>query len=248
MTNYKDTDIDTEETLFEEISADEVSSFLQEESEEENHNARAVGEIPDDVKALLEDDSKDTTPEATRVTLAPDPTFEDSKRDAFENMYVTVRDVDVPVTDEDKTVYLKCLLHSTPITLTITAKNGVSAACRSLSVYEGDVAAAAMGIYMKEYPDTAIGFIDSIMQQYKLAMMITSFCGKKLDYLQYEVGVNGTREDHAKDLYDKANAILDVPGPVYGMYVRLANVFQYKLAKLHEAAFNEDFWFPADSD
>ena len=59
-------------------------------------------------------------------------------------MFVSVRDVDIPITTEDKSIYLKSLLFSRPIELEIKAPNGISGICRSLSVYEGDLTTAAL--------------------------------------------------------------------------------------------------------
>lgn len=221
--------------------AEAVKSYLEE----------AGTEIPDDVKAMLEDDAESQSRaevQEERKTLEVDNTFEENRRESFENMIVPVRDIDVPVTDEDKSLYLKGLLNSTPITLTITAKNGASGKCRTLSVYEGDVIAEALRIYLQEYPGTQVMYYESIMQQYRIAMQLVEYCGRKLDYLSFERVSNTSLKEHAKELFEKAQDILDVPGPVYGMYVRLTNVFQYKINRLQEAAFNSDFWSPVDTD
>lgn len=227
------------------ISSDEVSEFLK---EHESSEATNVGEIPEDIQELLKEDDSKHKQEETRTTFEPDHTFEDNKKALFENMIVSVRDAEVPVTEEDKAVYLKALLTSTPVELTVVAKNGVSAKCRTISVYEADVAAGALTLYLKHYPETSYAFQDSILQQYRVALQLISFCGRDIGNLSYERGVNGTKEDHIKDLYEQSQKVLDVPGPVYGMYVRLTNVFQYKINKLQEAAFNSDFWLPAGTD
>lgn len=235
--------MDTEDLFTEEedIRPEDVKEFLEEQS-----NEPAPGEIPADILEMLEEDN--TPKEPSRVEIEPDHTYEANKRDLFENMVVNVRDVDVPITEDDKALYLKGLLHAKPVELVITAKNGVSGKCRTISVYESDVAAGALSLYLEKYPSTAIGFYDSLLQQYRIALQLVEFCGRPVSFLSYERGVNGTKEDHIKDLYEKSQAVLDVPGPVYGMYVRLTNVFQYKIARLQEAAFNSDFWDPADTD
>lgn len=233
----------TEELFTEEsndISADEVKAYLA--GEEKNENP---GAIPEDIMEMLQEEEKED--EEQRVEITPDKSFEENKRDIFENMYVSVRDVDVPITEEDKLLYLKGILNSTPITLKITAKNGMSGKCRSLSVYEGDVAAGALGKYLEKYPNTALEFQDSILQQYRVAMQLTEYCNRPIGYLSYD-RESGTFEEHVEHLFKNSQKVLDVPGPVYGMYVRLINVFQYKIGKLHEAAFNSDFWSPVGAD
>ena len=218
------------------IDPSEVASFLAEES---------AGIIPEDIQELLKEDIDLEETKEARVEIEPDKSFEENKRDRFDDMHVYVRDIDVPITDEDKAVYMKGLLYSTPITLEIRTQNGLSGKCRSLSVYEGDVAAGAMSYYLSKYPGTPLGFHDGLAQQYRVAMQLTEYCGHPLGYLTYNRGENGTFDDHVKDLYENSQKVLDVPGPVYGMYVRMLNVFQYQLGKLHEAAFNADFWSPA---
>lgn len=229
----------TEELFTEEdnnnIDPSEIASFLEEE---------APGTIPDDIKSMLEEDTDLEPPKETRVEIEPDKSFEDNKRDMFDNMHVYVRDIDVPITEEDKIVYMKGLLHSMPIVLEIATKNGLRGKCRSLSVYEGDVAAGAMAHYLSKYPGTSLGFHDALSQQYRIAMQLTEYCGHPLGYLTYTRG-NGTFDEHVQDLFENSQKVLDVPGPVYGIYVRMLNVFQHKLGKLHEAAFNADFWSPA---
>lgn len=232
----------TEELFTEEdnnnIDPSEVAAFLEE--------GEAPGTIPDDIKAMLsEDEDLEKDKKVARVEIEPDKSFDKNKRDAFDNMYVYVRDIDVPITEEDKVLYMKGLLHSAPINLTISTQNGLSGKCRSLSVYEGDVAAGAMTHFLTKYPGTPLGFHDALGQQYRIAMQLTEYCGKPLGYLTYTRGEGGTFDDHVLDLYENSQRVLDVPGPVYGMYVRMLNVFQHKLGKLHEAAFNADFWSPA---
>ena len=224
------------------VSPDEVAAFL---AEEENSQK---GEVPSDIKDMLSAPVEDVTEKDSRVSIAPDKSFDDDKRNLFEDMMVSVRDVDIPITDEDKSIYLKCLLFSSPVELNIKAPNGIHGKCRSLSVYESDVAAYAFSQYIKKYPDTAPGFQEGILQQLRIAMQLQEYCGHTLPYLSYERGVNGSIEQHAEDLYEKSQRILDVPGPVYGIYVRLLNIFHYKLGRLHESAFNSDFWSPVGTD
>lgn len=227
------------------VSPEDIKAYLEEEKQEESSSI-----IPEDVQELLKADAEDNTApeEPERVELEPDKTFEENRKEAFEQMVVTVKDWEVPITDDDKAMYIKCLLNSTPVELDIKAKNGTSGRCRALSVYESDVAVAALAHYLKIYPQTDYMFQESLLQQYRAAMQLMSYCSKSLDYISYERGKNGTKEDHAKDLYERSQTLLDVPGPVYGMYIRLLNVFQFKINKLQEAAFNSDFWFPGDSD
>lgn len=227
------------------IAPAEVAEFLASSTQEEE----APGTIPEDIRKLLqENEDKDTDLVDARVEIAPDKTFEENKRDVFDNMFVHVRDIDIPITDEDKLLYMKCLLTSNPITLEISIRNGLSAKCRSLSVYEGDVAVGALTHYLTKNPGTPLGFHDSLLQQYRIAMQLTEYCNRPLEYLSYARGEGGTYEDHVLDLFEKSQRVLDVPGPVFGIYVRMINVFQYKLGKLHEAAFNSDFWSPVGSD
>lgn len=237
---------DAEELFVEEdantISPQEVAAFLT------NETTHTPGEVPEDIRAMLEESSDNAPAEEERVKIEPDKSFEENKRAILDNMVVTVRDVDIPITDEDKAIYLKCLLHSTPIELSVSSPNGITGKCRSLSVYESDVAAGAFAKYIEQYPGTSAGLYDGLLQQYRIAMQLIEYCGTRQPYLTYERGKGGSFEDHVDDLYEKSQRVLDVPGPVYGIFVRIMNIFQYKLGRLHEAAFNSDFWDPVGLD
>lgn len=226
------------------IDPSEVAAFLNADNDQPISNA---GEVPEDIKAMLQEDTEEAEKEE-RVAISPDHAFEDDRRTEFENMFVSVRDIDIPITTEDKSIYLKSLLFSRPIELEIKAPNGISGTCRSLSVYEGDLTTAALTKYLEKYPKISVGFHESIIQQFRIAMQLKEFCGSPLSYLEYERGKDGTFEEHVNHLFETSQRVLDVPGPVYGIYVRLLNIFQYKLGRLHEAAFNSDFWSPVGTD
>ena len=228
------------------ISVAEVASFLA--SAEEEQTSTSV-EIPEDIKAMLSDTSGDSEEvPVTRVDLPVDEAFAHNNKNLFDKMVVNVQDVEVPITEEDKTMYLKCVLHSLPVELTVSAPNGISGKCRSLSVYEGDVVATAFARFVAACPDIALGFHDGIIQQYRIAMQLMQFCGNPLEYLEYKRGVNGTLTEHADDLIEKSKTVLDVAGPVYDIYVRIMNIYHYKLSRLNSAAFNSDFWSPVGTD
>lgn len=237
--------------MTEELFTEDTSNIKPEEVAEFLANAEtsdAPGTIPDDIRELLQEDVEDKDIDDDRVEITPDKTFEKNKRDVFDNMFVHVRDMDIPITEDDKLLYMKGLLTSNPIVLSIKMQNGITAKCRSLSVYEGDVAVGALANYLKKYPGTPLGYHDSLLQQYRIAMQLTEYCNRPLEYLTYTRGVDGSFDEHVADLFEKSQRVLDVPGPVFGIYIRMINVFQYKIGKLHEAAFNSDFWSPVGSD
>lgn len=237
--------------MAEELFTEDTSNIKPEEVAEFLANAETSdtpGTIPDDIRELLQEDVEDKDLADDRVEITPDKTFEKNKRDVFDNMFVHVRDMDIPITEDDKLLYMKGLLTSNPIVLSIKMQNGITAKCRSLSVYEGDVAVGALAQYLKKYPGTPLGYHDSLLQQYRIAMQLTEYCSRPLEYLTYTRGVDGSFDDHVNDLFEKSQRVLDVPGPVFGIYIRMINVFQYKIGKLHEAAFNSDFWSPVGSD
>jgi hypothetical protein len=228
------------------ISVAEVASYLA--SAAEDQSSTSV-EIPEDIKAMLSAKSEDSEEAPNpRIELPVDETFAHNNKNLFDKMVVNVQDVEVPITEEDKAMYLKCVLHSLPVELTVSAPNGISGKCRSLSVYEGDVIATAFARFVAACPDLALGFHDGIIQQYRIAMQLMQFCGKPCEYLEYKRGVNGTLADHADDLIEKSKVVLDVAAPVYDIYVRIMNVYHYKLSRLNSAAFNSDFWSPVGSD
>lgn len=229
------------------ISVAEVASFLNSSAEEQSSTSF---EIPEDIKAMLSAKSEDSeeAPDTPRIELPVDETFANNNKNMFDKMVVNVQDVEVPITEEDKSMYLKCVLHSLPVELTVSAPNGISGKCRSLSVYEGDVIATAFAKFVAACPDLTLGFHDGIIQQYRIAMQLMQFCGNPCEYLEYKRGVNGTLSEHADDLIDKSRTVLDVAAPVYDIYVRIMNIYNYKLSRLNSAAFNSDFWSPVGTD
>jgi hypothetical protein len=40
------------------------------------------------------------------------------------------------------------------------------------------------------------------------------------------------------------NIVMPIPSSLQALYLKALNIFEHKLAKLEEAAFNQDFWNP----
>jgi hypothetical protein len=42
--------------------------------------------------------------------------------------------------------------------------------------------------------------------------------------------------------------MMRIPSSLDSLYTKALNIFEHKLARLEEAAFNEDFWNPVERD
>lgn len=236
----------TSEVPFEEDQtspmADDVKDFLNNKEEEKPI------EIPDDIKEMLGDkDSGEEEISKDRIKIAPDNTFENSDaKTPFSDMFVSVKDTEIPVTEEDKTDYIKATLFDNPVILTIKAKNGTSAKCRTLTAYESDICYEALGLYLKKYPNYPSMLWTSLMQQFRFPIQVLEYCGKEQKSISFKYE-HGKKEEFAEQLIELSDArMADVPYPAYNNRIRLLNVFNNKIALLQSATFNSDFWNPDD--
>lgn len=219
-----DNDTPFEEVEEQQISPEEVKQFL-------------AGEQP----VAEEEEDK-------RIELERDTTFDQNDKSTFDNMFVTLQNKNIKVTETEKALYLKALLSMRPVEFKVSLKNGAYGVCRTISVYEGDLVALAIAEHAKQYPDLDIMYHAGLVQQYRMGLQLISFCGKDMDHLSFERGVNGSSREHAHELFEKSKRLSDLPAPTYGSMVQILNVFQAKINILQEAALNEDFWNPADTD
>ncbi len=230
--------------------ADQVKDYLNNKEEEPEEDPVSV---PEDIKKMLEggntkpEDQDGEDEDESRVEVPVDNVYENSdSKDPFANMFVSVKDTDVPITEEDKTAYIKATLFDNPVMLTIKANNGTSAKCRTLTAYESDVCYTALGMYLKKYPEYPTILWSSLMQQLRFPMQVVEYCGKeqKCIDIKYEPG---KKEEAAAKLIELSDELLgNIPYPAYNNRIRLLNVFNNKIALLQSATFNEDFWNPDD--
>lgn len=219
--------------------AESVAAFLAETKEPENHEDEP--ETRDNVT-----DSLERNPDGSiRINFTADDTFRADKRvTEADNMFISVLDTDIAVTVDDQTSYIKATLNDVPVILSVRMENGITVTCRSLSVYETDLVFDALAANLKENPELSPALLDGFVQQYRAAMQIVSFRHDSIDYLtfQYEPG---KRAEHAQRLYEESNQrIMSMSGVRFALCIRALNVFQHKLNRLQEAAFNKDFWDP----
>lgn len=232
------------ETPFEEDQtspmADDVKDFLNNKGEEK------PVEIPEDIKEMLGEDTNQKA-DKERIEIEPDRTFENSDaKTPFANMFVSVKDTEIPVTEEDKTDYIKATLFDNPVVLTIKAKNGTSAKCRTLTAYESDICYEALSAYLKKYPNYPSMLWTSLMQQFRFPIQVIEYCGKEQNPISFKYEP-GKKEEFAEKLIELSDArTADIPYPAYNNRIRLLNVFNNKIALLQSATFNSDFWNPDD--
>lgn len=230
--------------------AEAVASYLKEEKLDDPSLENEEESKDDDIVENEDQKQHETVkdPDDFRITLTTDPTFTKNTLDPIERLFVSVKDIDIPITDEDQALYLKATLNDKPVIFTIAMENGIRFECRSLSMYESELTFAALTEYTKAYPDTNSAFWDGLLQQYRIAMQIQSVNSIPREYLSYAYEAN-KRIDHAIHLYQESDRIVSkIQAPLYGLMVRALNVFQHKLTRLQEAAFNKDFWHPGETD
>lgn len=225
--------------------ADQVKDYLanKQEDSEPSEDSKL---IPDDIQEILDSGSKKEEKDE-RVEIPTDRTFEDDDaKNPFSNMFVSVKDTDIPVTEEDKTAYIKATLFDNPVVLTIRANNGTYAKCRTLTAYESDICYEALSMYLKQYPDYPTVLWTSLMQQFRFPIQVVEYCGKE----QYPVSFKyapGKKEELARKLIELSDErMADIPYPAYNNRIRLLNVFNNKISILQSATFNKDFWNPDD--
>lgn len=230
--------------------ADEVKAFI--ESEDEHDSTESSDEnisVPEDVKKMLEDSdhSKPKEEDTARTYFSADSTYDNAdSKNPFDKLFVSVKDTDIPVTEEDKTAYIKATLFDKPVILTIKAKNGTSAKCRALTAYENDLCYEAMAIYLKKYPEYPPMLWESLIQQFRFCMQVLEYCNIEQPVIKFDYAP-GKKEEFANELIEKSDKLMaDIPYPAYNNRIRLLNVFNHKMAVLQSAAFNEDFWNPDD--
>lgn len=237
-------------------ASEDVIAFLQEEGENTDLPAGAQDLLSgeEEEKTLMQDAKEkleDLSSGESRVTFTTDPTFEEVPHEEREKeIFISVRDTEIPVTSEDKILYLKACLNDKPVILDVKMKNGISFSCRSLSNYELDLTYVAVQLFAETYKNVNVGLYESIAQQFRASMQVVSIDGTRQPYLRfsYREGAENMDED-ARTLMEKSNKQLqNSQGIRFGLMVRALNVFQHKLTRLQEAAFNEDFWKLGDID
>jgi hypothetical protein len=162
-------------------------------------------------------------------------------------MVVPVKDTMHPISEGDKEAYLEAMLTESNLHLPIKMSNGITIVCRDLNMYERNLSlqlAKDKIIKNKYMPDMVI----TVLREIRLPMQIVKINDKpfKTIYFDYNTDVTDDVFEEDKKALDASykKTILPLPSMLQSLYLKALNIFEHKLARLEEAAFNSDFWNP----
>lgn len=238
---------ETAEAFLEEETPQEAPEKAQEPSEDED-GAFIPKHVREQLREAAEEDSNASNEDDRDeyVELPENKEFAKNKRPDFDNMFVPVGDMNVPITQEDKDVYFKSMLFDTPIELPVFSMGGnVKVVCRALTVYENDLVYAALERAMKDRK-VVPSVWEGICQQYRMAMQIISI--NNVDFGCLRFNTPGNIDEDAEALIKKADFVYKLNTAKYNLLLRSLNVFQHKITRLNSATYNQDFWDPDGID
>lgn len=216
-----------------EVTLDEVKDYLQ-------------NTIIEEKDSLFANNLADT-PDENRVQVEPNKLFNtDNNRNYYNNMFVVVRDDQHVITQEDKDKYLEAMLMDTQLELPIVMQNGITIVCRDLNMYERELTMEVMRDKIKE-TELPTHLLVHILKNLRLPMQIVSINNKKFDTIRFEykkVDKHQFEKDkeELKTKYDEV--VMPMTLITQSLCTKALNIFEHKLARLEEAAFNTDFWNP----
>lgn len=250
----EDITVTTEDTSTFSPDAEAVKVFLSEASEEPEQIS--VTEEP----SAVDDDEETDTPEIREVdttnglfhtTIVADKTFDKVEAEELTRMYLApIKDTEVPITDEDQALYLKAMLNDTPLTLTQSLANGaVEITCRALSVYEQDAVLEAAIQAVGGAEAGVMSLVPSMAQQLRATLQVVKINNVVYSPVYLEPKRGKEHADQIADLIKQSDKTVgNMSSAKFGFIARAINVFEHKVAKMHELAYNKTFWKPVETD
>lgn len=214
------------------VTFDELKKFIQQAQE-----------------AQQEQEYEDKKIDDERINVHPNTLYNVPERQNFyENMIVPVRDDQHVITAEDKERYLQAMLTDTQLELPIEMHNGITIVCRDLNMYERELSLEIVRDQIKErnLPPTMLAHL---MRNIRMPMQIVKVNDKKFDTIKFEFKdytVDQLQEDKNSLLEKQKKVVMPMSVSLQSLYLKALNIFEHKLARLEEAAFNKDFWNPAE--
>lgn len=168
-------------------------------------------------------------------------------------MIVTIKDDEHVITRQEKEDYLIACLNDELFTMDFDMIGGFKLTCRDLNMYENEVASQVVLNYAKTHVNIVPQNLFNLMRQCRIPMQLMRVNGKPYDNISFKYDPdNASDEQLQKDaeyLYKKSRQLeMNTPYARYQLYMKALNVFENKLKKLEAAAFNGNFWKPADQD
>lgn len=223
----------------EQYNLDEVKAYLSENYTQETDQYTEEEDTKEDEVVPEKKDNK-----LDPIKIEPSKLYENSK---YFDMYVPVQDHDHVITLEDKEAYLDAMLQESDLHLTIKMSSGISITCRDLNMYERQL---SLELAKKEAVDKKLtpNLAFSILRDIRMPMQIVSINNKKFNTVRFTYDPDSTQDKFEQDMarlkLQSKNIVMPIPSSLQALYLKALNIFEHKLAKLEEAAFNQDFWNP----
>lgn len=194
-------------------------------------------------------EQKAETPENYHAVFKAEPVFDDEPKHTT-NFDFMLNGDHIQVTEDDKKLYIKAILHDVPLELDIRLAGSIVVTCRAITPYERELATNAVIRYYKaeNLKDINEMFLMDYVRRYLMAMQITKLNGVPTSYLSFD-SHNETRTEHLDTLAFEGKKIADNYNMAkYNLFVKAINIFENKLARLNTAASKLDFWEPGGTD
>lgn len=239
------------------VSAADIKAYMEQQNigadiEQESKQQEST---PDQSISQQEQSDSEESKEYN-VHFGSDTTFDtgvDSKYGEYANLHINLRDDQLPITNAEKEQYLVAMLNEQQYEQEVKMFNKFTVRCRDLNMYEKQVVLKIVQDEVKKNPNTPPVVIYMLLRQCRVPMQVTEVCGKKTNVVRFEYDPdNQTADQIEKDaeflLKKSMEMVYNTPSARYDLYMKALNVFENKLLRLHEAAFNENFLNPAEQD
>lgn len=153
----------------------------------------------------------------------------------------------IQVSDIDKVLFLKSLLNDTPLELDIPLlNNSLVIRIRARDAHAQCLAMTLVDNRANEEQLTNLLVLNTWIQQYGLALMITAINTKAVDYAKVNC------DDNLATAKTKLDAVVhryykDI-GAKWDILIKAIKIFETKRAKLQDAILDENFWMGIDLD
>lgn len=218
------------------VTFDDLKKFIEQAQEQQNKLEEENQEIAD-------------KSEQDRISIQPSTLYEaPARKNFYENMTVPVRDDQHVITSSDKEAYLQAMLTDSQLELPIEMQNGITVVCRDLNMYERELSMELVKDQIKENNLSPL-MLAHIMRGIRMPMQLVRVNDKKFDTIKFEFKDYTLEqlEQDKKILSEKQKKlVMPMSVGIQSLYLKALNIFEHKLARLEEAAFNKDFWNPAD--
>lgn len=229
-------------------AAEEVKDFLRGGKVELDVPTEAIADLKSE-----ESVAPAIAPDQPRIDTPVDPTTDPDNPTQVKMLAwaMSTPDVgEVTVSETEKSLFLKAVLNDEAVSFPVELEFGpttVKVACRTLGTWEMDVLYNALNEDEKAGLFRDVAQYTTAMQQYVLAMQVTSFNGKPLDYLKFDP--DQELSESVKSLREQAKKYVGRWASVrWSAALSALRVFSVKVKLCTDAMLNRDFWSPPGTD